>query len=157
MEEATKPLELLGDVDWFEQVCVTQERGRGGKASAMGEFRKALKSILIRAADPANRGRITLINNQPALRAGNVANSLKQLFPHIKDDQAAYGRSYRYLRSMQETLENWGWTIGEHDDKKHLILIDSEKFKKVSEVAPNPQPVETPTEKTVKSKSTPEK
>jgi hypothetical protein len=152
MEEATKAQET--PVDWFEQVCTAQARGRGGKASAMGEFRKALKSILIGAVDPANRSRITLVNSQPALRAGNVANSLKRLFPHIKDDQAAYARSYRYLRSMQDTLENWGWTIGEHGDKKHLILVDSEKFKQAYVTPLTPQPAETSAEKTPKSKST---
>jgi len=121
-------------LDWFEEVCAAQERSRGGKHSVMTEFRAALKMILTKAADPVNRERITLIGNQPALRVGSVANSLKQLFPFAGEE--AYNRSYRYLRGMQKTLEDWGWVIDSFEDKKHLVLTDPKKFQ--DSISPSP-------------------
>jgi hypothetical protein len=136
--------------EWFEDVLDKQTRGRGGRTgpSAMGEFKKALRAILSKAADPANRERITLVEGRPALRAGNIANSLKRLFPHIKDEQLQYGRSYRYLRSMKDVLENWGWEIQDYDEKKHLILTNPEKFTKTLAAVTQTGPTPTPDRKT---------
>lgn len=122
---------IVQEKDWFGDVLEKKSAGRGrGGHSAMGDFKKVLKEVLIKTADPSNRARVTLADGRPAIRAGNIANSLKVLFTNIEDEQKQYGRAYRYLRGMADVLKKWGWEYGDYDDAKHIILIDPEKFQK---------------------------
>jgi hypothetical protein len=77
-------------------------RGQGGD-SVMSVFRDKLKMILERIdKDPKV--------SPKQIKAGAVSNALKGLFVNV-DVNNQYGRSYRYLKQMGQTLRTWGWEL----------------------------------------------
>jgi len=103
MSQDTNNTATLTDEQLYTNVIDNAtKRGQGGE-SVMGVFREKLKMILDRIdKDPKV--------SPKQIKAGAVSNALKGLFTNV-DVNNQYGRSYRYLKQMGQTLRTWGWEL----------------------------------------------